>query len=279
MLRDLYRDLRDRRLLPVVIALAVAIVAVPFLLGGGGSEPVPPSGPAATREAGAGGADPLSPVVLADVPGLRDYRKRLDEFHSRDPFKQQMTGSKTAQGGAGNLEDTGGSSSGGGSTALGSTPDTATSSPTTDTGSPTDTGTSTPPSSPGNSGGDHGQKPPEERIVKTTIDVRVGRAGKTKVLRDVESLQFLPGDKRPVVQFVEGDRDGTHAAFVVSADVTKSSGDGNCDPGRNDCQYLLMKKGDLQTFVYGDKQETYRLQLLAINRTTVPVKRDSGKNG
>ena len=279
MLRDLYRDLRDRRLLPVVIALAVAIVAVPFLLGGGGSDPVSPSAPAVTSEAGAGGADPLSPVVLADVPGLRDYRKRLDEFQSRDPFKQQMTGSKTAQGGAGNLQDTGGPSPSGGSTTLGSTPDTATSSPTTDTGSSTDTGTSTPPSSPGNSGGDHGQKPPEERVVKTTIDVRVGRAGKTKVLRDVESLQFLPGDKRPVVQFVEGDRDGTHASFVVSADVTKSSGDGNCDPGRNDCQYLLMEKGDLQTFVYGDKQETYRLQLLAINRTTVPVKRDSGKNG
>ncbi len=85
MLRDLYRDLRDRRLLPVVIALAVAIVAVPFLLGGGGSDPVSPSVPAATSEAGAGGADPLSPVVLADVPGLRDYRKRLDEFQSRDP--------------------------------------------------------------------------------------------------------------------------------------------------------------------------------------------------
>ncbi len=47
MLKDLYRDLRDRRLLPVVIALAVAIVAVPFLLGGG-SEPVPPTAPAAT---------------------------------------------------------------------------------------------------------------------------------------------------------------------------------------------------------------------------------------
>jgi len=70
MLRDLYRDLRDRRLLPVVIALAVAIVAVPFLLGGGGSDPVSPSAPAVTSEAGAGGADPLSPVVLADVPAF-----------------------------------------------------------------------------------------------------------------------------------------------------------------------------------------------------------------
>ena len=33
-----------------------------------------------------------------------------------------------------------------------------------------------------------------------------------------------------------------------------------------------MEKGDVQTFVYGDKQETYRLELLAINRTLVPVK-------
>ena len=27
-----------------------------------------------------------------------------------------------------------------------------------------------------------------------------------------------------------------------------------------------MEKGDPQTFVYGDKQETYRLELLAIHR-------------
>ena len=54
MLKDLYRDLRDRRLLPVVIALAVAIVAVPFLLGGG-SEPVPPTAPAAATSGVSGG--------------------------------------------------------------------------------------------------------------------------------------------------------------------------------------------------------------------------------
>ena len=109
-------------------------------------------------------------------------------------------------------------------------------------------------------------------MVVTTIDVRVGRAGETKVLKGVESLQFLPGDKRPVVQFVQGDSDGTHAAFVVSADVTKSEGDGKCDPGRNDCQFLLMEKGDTQTFVYGAAQESYRLQLLAIHRELVPIK-------
>jgi hypothetical protein len=270
MLKDLYRDLRDRRLLPVVIALAVAIVAVPFLLGGG-SEPVPLTAPAATSGASGDGGDELAPVVLADVPGLRDYKQRLSRFNSRDPFKQQMTGKDTAQGGAGNLEQTGDSSSATTDTSVSSSTATDTSSSTsTDTSSSSSTTGGTAPASPGNSGGKHGGKG-EDRIVETTIDVRVGRAGKTKVLKDVEALQFLPGDKRPVVQFVQGDSDGTHAAFVVSADVTETSGDGKCDPGRNDCQFLLMEKGDLQTFVYGDKQETYRLQLLAIHRTTVPV--------
>lgn len=269
MLNDLYRDLRDRRLLPVVIVLGVAIVAVPFLLGGG-SETQVATAPVSTADTPAGGAESLSPVVLAEVPGLRDYRERLSRFNRRDPFKQQMTGTDTAQGGKGNLEQTGST-----------TVDTSSSSSTSSTsGTPTDSTTSTDTggSSPGGTvppDGNHGNGSgkPEDRVMVTTIDVRVGRVGKTKVLKGVESLQFLPGDKRPVVQFVEGDSDGTHAAFVVSAEVTKSEGDGKCDPGRNDCQFLLMEKGDVQTFVYGEAQETYRLQLLAIHRDLVPVKR------
>jgi hypothetical protein len=271
-LNDLYRDLRDRRLLPVVIVLAVAIVAVPFLLGGGSEAPVA-TAPVSTADGPAGGAESLSPVVLADVPGLRDYRQRLSRFNRRDPFKQQMTGTGTAQGGKGNLEQTGSTttdavSSSTSTASTSSSTSSGTTTTSTDTGS--SSGTSTPPAPPEHPGNGSGK--PEDRLVVTTIDVRVGRAGETKVLKGVESLQFLPGDKRPVVQFVQGDSDGTHAAFVVSADVTKSEGDGNCDPGRNDCQFLLMAKGDTQTFVYGAAQETYRLQLLAIHRELVPIK-------
>jgi hypothetical protein len=270
LLRDLYRDLRDRRLLPVAIVLAVAIVAVPFLLGGG-SEQEPPA--TVTASAGAAGesSDPLAPVVLTEDPGLRDYRKRLDRFHSRDPFKQQMTGSNTAQGGKGNLQEV---DSGG-------TPTTGTSGTLSDSGSDTATGSTGTPSddsSAGNSGGNgNGHKggkggKDDERVVRTTIDVRVGPAGGTKVLRGVEPLQFLPGKKRPVVQFVEGDTNASHAAFVVSPDVTETAGDGRCDPGRNDCQFVLLEQGDLRTFVYGAQGKTYRLELLAIHRTTVPAR-------
>lgn len=261
LFRDLYRDLRDRRLLPVVIALAVAILAVPFLLGGG-SEPPPPATPAATADAAAEG-DPLAPVVLADVPGLRDYRKRLSRFHSRDPFKQQMTGAGTAQGGSGNLEEV--DSDGAATVDSSGTGGTSTEEdPTGSTGTPSDGS-----SAGGNGNGGNGN---EERVVKTTIDVRVGPAGATKVVRGVEPLQFLPGKKRPVVQYVEGDSDATRAAFVVSPDVTETAGDGRCDPGRNDCQFVLMEEGDLRTFVYATNGKTYRLQLLAIHRTTVPAR-------
>jgi hypothetical protein len=264
--RDLYRDLRDRRLLPVVIALAVAILAVPFLVGGSGGEET--AMPTVAGDASVESSDPLSPVVLTDVPGLRDYRKRLTRFHSRDPFKQQMTGSSTAQGGEGNLEevDAGDVPTGGSSTSTDTTGDDPATGSTDTPGDDSSSGGN------GSGGRDGKGGKGEERIVRTTIDVRVGPAGATKVLRDVKPLQFLPGAKRPVVQYVEGDSDATRAAFVVSPDVSETAGDGRCDPGRNDCQFLLMEEGDLQTFVYGTGARTYRLQLLAIHRTTVPAR-------
>jgi hypothetical protein len=54
-LNDLYRDLRDRRLLLPIAGLAVAIVAVPMLIGGGSEATAPPPTPAPVdAEAGAG---------------------------------------------------------------------------------------------------------------------------------------------------------------------------------------------------------------------------------
>ena len=255
LLRDLYGDLRDRRLLPIVIVLLVAIVAVPFVLGGG-TEPVPPPTPPASVSAG-GGEDVLSPVVVADVPGLRDYRERLSRFNRRNPFTQQMVGDNTAQGGGGNLEQVGSTSTG---TTAGTTGATGATEPDTPSAPPPDDG--------GPGGGDDGG---QDRIVLTTIDVKVTHGGQSKVLQGVEPLQLVPGEQRPVVQFVEGGDDGTNAAFVVSGKVFETSGEGQCAPAPDDCQFLLMEKGDTREFVYGDALETYRLKILAINRTTVPA--------
>ncbi len=266
--REIFRDLRDRNMLIPAIALIVAIIAVPVLLGGGSAEVTTPVAPSAgAAPASMTGSAEVDPVVLAEVPGLRNYRERLDEFGARNPFKQQMTGG--SGGGEAANADGGSGGSGGGSTSV--TTDTSSTSTSTSTSSSTtsDTSSSTTTDTGGTgSGGGKG----ETKVIQIQIDVRVGRPGKAKVLTDVKSLDFLPGDERPIVQFVEGDYAATKAAFVVSPEVISTEGDGNCDPGRNNCQFLLMKKGDVQFFDYGPKAKVYKLELLAINRVEVDPK-------
>ena len=79
---DLYRDLVDRRMLVPVIALLVAIVAVPVLLKSEPPAPAPPAAAAAPAE----GTDEVSPAVLVSDPGVRDYSKRLSALKKKNPL-------------------------------------------------------------------------------------------------------------------------------------------------------------------------------------------------
>ncbi len=86
-LLDLYYDLRERHLLPLVAILLVAIVALPIALSGGssGSESAESEAAAATP----GAPLPSSKLIVAKAaPGLRDYRGRLAGA-PKDPFEQQ----------------------------------------------------------------------------------------------------------------------------------------------------------------------------------------------
>jgi len=80
---DLWLDLRDRRLLPVVLLLVAAIVAVPVVLARGGEQAAPTPAPSpATQAAG--------PAVVPDERVLRDPEVRLRDAESRNPFSQQL---------------------------------------------------------------------------------------------------------------------------------------------------------------------------------------------
>ena len=269
--KDLVQDLRDRSLLIPAIALVVLIVAVPVLLGSGGSGDSSSSTPPAPTAPGSmSGSAEIDPVVLAEVPGLRDYKKRLNGDEGRNPFIQQSVDQPSDEGDGGNG---GGSGSGASASSSSSSTASSTDSSASTGASPSTSSTSTAPGTTPDTGS---TKPPKDKLVKYTIDVRVGRAGKTKVLKDVEPLQLLPGDKRPVVQYVNTSVDGSRAGFVVSPLVTSAEGDGKCDPGRNNCQFLFLEEGQIQKLVYGDKQETYRVELLRINKVLVPF--DSSKS-
>jgi hypothetical protein len=255
-LGDLYGDLRDRHLLPVVAVLIAAIVAVPILLR---SEPeaAPPPPVDAIDEA----ATAAVPAVLVDDPGVRDYRKRLDALQSKNPFEAKFS-LPSAE--SSSVEDVSGGSTevSGGETSV----PTGTSSTSTDTSS-----TSFPSSSSSDStapavdvevseddsttvdddGGDGGDPPAEKWFLyENRIDVVVGRAGDARLQENVKPLSLLPGKGSPVLIYMEANVEESKAIFSVSRDVTSSSGDGTCLPSARTCEFLELGIGEQRTFEY-----------------------------
>ena len=87
-LNNLYRDMRDRRLLLPALALVIAVIAVPAALSSSSATTAPPPAPAA---AGSAHEAATSPAVLTEQLGVTDYRKRLEQIKSKNPFRKHFT--------------------------------------------------------------------------------------------------------------------------------------------------------------------------------------------
>jgi hypothetical protein len=269
---DLYQDLRDRRLLPLVALIVVAIFAVPFLLKGGAEEEAPAPSAAPPLEAGAPSASTSLTVVPA-APGLRDYRKRLRHRDASDPFKPQYTGPM--------LEGT----------QLGGSPETSTTTTTTEssdgssapsTGAeagPPSGATGGSPAAPAdgkNGNGDEGAVTGDEGITFFTfaIDVKItktatqsdGRKSKPEVLEKdhVVPPASLPGEKTEVLTYIGLSPKSKKPLFLVSEDVTSIFGDVKCLSGSGRCQLLELEQGLPVTFLYGENDVRYKVSLLDV---------------
>lgn len=268
-LKDLYLDLRDRRLLPLVGLVLVAIVATPFLLGGGKPiEPVPgPLSPAPS-------AEDASLAVLPAEPGLREPSKRLSGLPSKDPFRQHYTApifnkgaaptTETAATTSGTSTTTTESAKGGGSTQGGSSPAPESSPAPQSTGS--DNG--------GNSEGKaaENQVPHGDALytlevtvqvtrVETKPDGSVDKKGPT-LYKDVLAPAPLPGAKTPVITYLGMGSKHHEPLFLVSNEVTAIFGEANCISGAGTCQLLSLEKGFPVTFTYGDNHVRYKINLV-----------------
>jgi hypothetical protein len=174
---DLYWDLRDRHLLPLVALAVVACVAAPFLLGGGSESESPVPTPPSASSPGEAVAEGQTLAVARSEPGLREPSKRLRGRPAHDPFKPQPTaqhheGGAAASGGGGSATATVASGGGGATTTTtttsrppigespggggGSVPSTPAGGP--ETGSPghSPVGNPAPPHEPPSSEGGHG---------------------------------------------------------------------------------------------------------------------------
>ena len=277
---DVYRDLRDRRLLLPVVAVLVAIVAVPVVLKSGGSEAAPPPvAPAAVGDE----ATAVAPAVLVADSGVRDYRKRLAALKSKNPFDQKFAlptpKSVELQGADGAPIDAGSSvvtdvSSAPPASSSGSSPSSSSTSVTdttvTDNGGDVTTSTDTVTTDTSSAGGH--SKPPKTitRFYAGRIDVTVGPLGDAKRINDVRDLELLPSEKNPVVAFLGLSHGAEAAVFSVSRDVVKTEGDGSCSPKPPaGCEYLTLHEGEQRTLTFADGT-TYRLRLLHTNVVAVP---------
>ncbi|HET8814683.1 MAG TPA: hypothetical protein VFM51_06975 [Solirubrobacterales bacterium] len=260
-LSDLYFDLRDRRLLPLVALLLVAIVAAPILLAGGSEEPEPLTpGPAAVD------TTPTSAKTLTVVkaaPGLRNYKKRLGHRSPTNPFDQRFDGARVESGQLNEVT-------------------TSSETPTSETGTNFDEPTVTSPPTGGSPGEDSdGDGVPDGLTFFTfELDVQItkietkpnGGLEKTgpNVHRGVKAPAPLPGEKAPVVTYLGMGVETRAPLFLISTDVTAVYGEGQCVAGTDTCQLIALKPGFPVTFVYGENDVRYKINVLDVE--AVPVK-------
>lgn len=270
-LSDLYRDLRDRRLLIPIAALLVGLVAVPVALSSGSEEPAPPPAAAAVDTAD---ATQVQSAVLADSTGIRNYRKRLEALKNKNPFKQQFVTPSASQVG---IEE---------STDLAASTQSAGTGPVLSPSDAADLSASAPSRSGARvGGGDPGSispvgpaepttitKPvkPDVRFYAGRVDLTVGPLGQAKKLRGVKPLEMLPSQQKPVVAFFGLTADADRAIFVLSRDVTMTDGDGECI-GRAGgvCQFIELAPDD-QRFIHLADGSIYRLRVLDTDVVRVP---------
>lgn len=260
-LADLYHDLRDRRLLPLLALVLVAIVATPILLGQKSETKLPPAAQgaiAALKEASRQRSSTLT--VVEATPGLRDYRKRLSHRTPTDPFKQRYTApvltgaelNEPKEGeGKGSEGESGGSkgSSGEGGSA-GSQPGGA---------SPTNP-------SPGSGG------KPHLVFYSVGIKVRIAKSvdGKQQgepIVRDEVLRQTpLPGEKAPVVTYMgparKGNKGNGKALLLVNDQVRSVEGDAHCVSGDEVCQLLEVQPGFPVILIYGENEVRYSVNVI-----------------
>jgi len=272
VLSNLYRDMRDRRMLLPAIALVVALIAVPILLTRSSSSAPPPAPPAGT--ATGGGESALQPAVVTEELGVRDYRKRLDQLDSKDPFRRHfMALPKSAK-----LTTTSPSSATS-STTTGTTSTSSLSSSSTSDGSISGSSTVSPSTtsttSSGSGGNSNASATPNPTLYSFRISVAVGPAGDLTERDNVKRTAYLPGKNRPLVSFVGVSEDAKHAIFAVSDDVSSVHGDGRCFPKRGNCNFLQLKPGDKAGLDYAPENDrTYNLKLRQIK--LVPISKSHG---
>ena len=191
-------------------------------------------------------------AVVAYHPGVRNFKKRLNDLSAKDPFVQQFTAS-AASGTA--IDQVSSSWERRGRqlhldlrrrrrwrrvAAVGD-----------------------------NGGGEEDQKNQTLYTYYVTERERSERrVGPWHPVNGISQFQFLPSQDKPVLVYLGTTSGGTQALFLVSKDVSSVGGNGTCFPTADDCQLLGLNSGAGADMIYSPDGKTYHLDVTKIKRVT-----------
>jgi hypothetical protein len=239
--RDTWQDLREKRLWPVAVVLALAIVAIPLLLTKSAAQP------AADQTAlPAPAEDTLVAVTRDDGDAASSGTgSALDRFAEGDPFTPpgrivaKGDAVATSASTAGPSDGGGTADGGGGSESLppASSPDAPVPPPVTRT---------------------------ETKAFEYVADVTFWNGDRRRQLRGLRKLDMLPNQSAPVLIFMGTSGQGGNAVFLVDSTL-KTTGEGRCVPDRANCAYVHIGPGAEQIFTT-ETGDAYRLRIDEIRR-------------
>ncbi|HTQ68685.1 MAG TPA: hypothetical protein VMI13_08330 [Solirubrobacteraceae bacterium] len=279
-LHSLEEDLRDRRMLPFVALVGVAMLAaIAFVIlggsGSGGSSSSAPSAAVSVSPA-AGEVRGLSLTTTNTSAAVAETTSgTADQHHgsSRDPFAllpsaiaaeakaangSGSSGSSGSSGGSSGSEPSGGSSGGSEPSPEGSSK----------SGGSGNSGGS------GKSGGSKPAKPKKLYQVSVLFGEITGSTPSENGLKPYENLALLtplPSKAEPLVVFRGVTNGGKTATFTVASE-TILSGPGKCLPSALECQAIQLKAGQNEQLQYlpagSQSVQSYELRLVSITPTS-----------
>lgn len=273
LLESIKADLLSRRLLPMLVALSIALAAaVVYAATGAGSTSVP--APSSTTPTSPGGspasAVPLSVApanpheAVAETPSGARFQRKAPE---RDPFTPLVSAAaaKAASGGTSTSTKGGRSSSGAGAKTGGSSPGSGA------TGGST-TGTGTTPAPATKPAAKVAPKPKHVGLTpKQSYRVALSLTSQGGNLDAIESLQRLsglPSEQQPLLLYL-GVLEGGHDALFVVQPGTVVSGPGGCTPGPTDCEILSLAPNQIESLAVSAGGGASNVALFAVTAVKV----------
>ena len=224
--RNLFADLVAKRLWPVALVLAAALIAVPVLLAKGVDRTEVPNVPATGEEVGASVVTPAvdEPTRGANPTGRNPFQQRTVNPQGAGEVTVTEPGSST-----GGTPVDGGSTVGGGVDVSGGLPALA--------------DVDVIPVG----GGDGQAQPKPNAPYSYSVDIRFGKDGDLAARKNVPRLSPLPSADDPFFVFMGVMADGETALFLVSSDA-EATGDGTCKPSPENCERIEMQAGQTEFF-------------------------------